>query len=191
MPDIKITDCDYTIAFWIKLFRGPFNDEDTMIYHQPIIIGSLISGKTLQLSIFVMRDGQGLRYWSIVISRQVTMNTTLLNTIDNLGDMSNKWTHIAVTCEQDNKFKTFIDGGVRDPFKGPGPQTLQKSRSGKPPQNTYLIGKGLTNYFLPFEKQLYGSVMDLHIAGFVLPPDQIFDLHRGQKFVIFYFLLCL
>ena len=178
VPDINITDCNYTIALWIKLFRGDYS-------LQTIIIGSSITGKTLLRLAITVLDA---RLFVVEILHQVTFSNIkhLYRSINVFGgDIINKWTHVAVTCEQHYKDKIFIDGVVTTiTITVPASMGILD----KPPKNMHLIiiGKGVND-----TDQLYGSVMDLRIAGFVLPPDKISDLRRGQKFVIFYFLLCL
>jgi len=76
------------------------------------------------------------------------------------------WTHIAATCEQD-KVTIFING---ETFWTYGITT----RECRNPIKKF----GVASYSSPL-------IMDLHIFGFALPPDEIHDLSRGKQVVYF------
>ena len=153
VPNVNIGDCDYTIAFWIRL-SPPFTFAE--------IYGSSRNGKLLALEI----SGLSLTY-----CREVSIAT--LNYITCVqgasGVVLNNWTHIAVTCEQDNRVKIFSDGEIanityRQNFSH---QDVLLFIGTLPPKEVFV------HYFDST------VIMDLHILGFALPPDEIYDLHKG------------
>ena len=155
VPNVNIGDCDYTIAFWIRLSDG-FNGAD--------IFGSSRSGKLLTLSTNGM---------SASSCHEVSTSTVIYATCvyGSLGVVVNNWTHIAVTCEQDNRIKIFSNGEMANIT-----QRLNLSYQevylylGTPPPKEMFVIKG--NYYNTV-------IMDLHILGFALPPDDIYDLYKG------------
>lgn len=82
------------------------------------------------------------------------------------------WTLIAVTCEQDNRVKLFFNGEMASIHRS---ALVLKDTTDRPPEETFRIDHFLTS--LPLSRLL---IMDLHILGFASPPDEIFDLYRGQ-----------
>ena len=78
-------------------------------------------------------------------------------------DMNN-WTHVAVTCEQDNRVKAFFNGEITNITTSSGNHLPHAT----PPKETFFI-----HYFDS------PVIMDLHILGFALPRDEIYDLYRG------------
>ena len=88
-----------------------------------------------------------------------------------LGVVVNNWTHIAVTCEQDNRIKIFSNGEIVNIT-----QRLNISY-----QDVYLYLGTLPPKEMFDICSYYSStvIMDLHILGFALPPDEIYDLYKG------------
>ena len=147
VPNVNIGDCDYTIAFWIR-FSQP---------HQlAAILGSSRSGKFLALS----SNG----FYSVICTQACTgIDMTCMDAFSFGVDMNN-WTHVAVTCEQDNRVKVFFNGEITNisttfPLSWQDPIPLKE---------TFFI-----DYF---DSPI---IMDLHILGFALPRDEIYDLYRG------------
>ena len=80
------------------------------------------------------------------------------------GVDGNNWTHVAVTCEKNHRVKAFFNGEITNITTSHGyyfPHAI-------PPKETFFI-----NYIDS------PVIMDLHILGFALPRDEIYDLYRG------------
>lgn len=194
VSDVEISVCDFTIAFWVRLkdrfskvqsygrFPGP---------RRTLIWGSTSSGKLLAL--FVRNDcirySKGIfEFLSFFMERGVPRNRISamdipLSTGSTMGRGRivvdrDSWVHIAVTCQQCNKVKMYIDGNERNwnGYFGITHNTAP-NRYG-PPKKTYNIGCRL-----PFANTLHmiGSIMDLHITGFALAQDDISDLYKVSK----------
>ena len=154
VPNVNIGDCDYTIAFWTRLLRR---------YYPVVISGSSRSGKSFGLVI----DAYGLDFeFCYETSTRFQFETTCV--FGYPDNVRNSWTHIAVTCEQENRVKIFFNGEIVNSFKGQYYGFL--SPEDKPPKETFIIGH---DYYLS------PVIMDLHILGFALPGDEIYDLYRG------------
>ena len=157
VPNVNIGDCDYTIAFWTRLL-----DPSARAY----VSGSSRSGKILYLD----ADAE---FKVVFYCHEVSVtHVTCLQSSKVLGVVVNHWNHFAVTCEQDNRVKLFVNGQIvkiairynntyQDLISGFGIPPL--------PKEIFVIG-GLS----------YRTVMDLHILGLALPPLEIFDIYRGQ-----------
>ena len=165
VPNVNIGDCDYTIAFWIRLYRSN---------HAAAILGSSRSGNFLLLL---------LNSLNVVICDVVMLDKKC--EVGSSRVAMYNWTHIAVTCEQDNGFKIFFNGelasirqsviSLRDSF----------CTVARPPKETFDVDHFLISRDPPLSRLL---IMDLHILGFALPPDEIYDLNRGKQFVEMNFL---
>ena len=147
VPNVNIGDCDYTIAFWIRFYQR-------FLYAE--IFGSSRSGKFLALLI-------GRK--SSLICIQASLEIKCMEAFSSGVDMNN-WTHVAVTCEQDNRVKVFFNGEIRN-------------------ITTSLCWPDLLNLPIPPKETFFINyidspvIMDLHILGFALPRDEIYDLYRG------------
>ena len=146
IPNVYIGDCDYTVAFWLRL-SGP--NELAPIW------GSSRSGKFL----FATICSGGLAYFcQVSIGNQTSC-------VKSLSDVAiNNWIHIAATCDLDNRVKIFFNGEKAS-------ITLPndfKSYPIKRAKDTFI-----TEYFLR------PVIMDLHILGFALPREEIYNLYRG------------
>ena len=144
VPNVNIGDCDYTIAFWIRFNQGDGG---------AIILGSSGSGKFLALFIFRTL---------ISICTKASTDYICMESFS-LGVDRNNWTHVAVTCEQDNRVKAFVNGEITN---------ITKSSSSLSP---YPLPK--ETFFIYYTDS--PVIMDLHILGFALPRDEIYDLYRG------------
>lgn len=118
---------------------------------------------------------------SLVIIRQLSVNEIASTSLPLRGTDINGWNHIAVTCENENTVKVFINGEYRISATSLG--HLNDTSQGiinvitRPPKKMYRIGHFLVDG--PSDNQLFGSVMDLHILGFALSSDKISDLYKG------------
>ena len=121
------------------------------------IVGSSRSGKSLDLFI-------GRKCLSISLQASLGLYFVCMDAFSSGVDMNN-WTHVVVTCEQVNSVKLFLNGEILNMntiasgFSPPNPI---------PPKETFFI-----DYFAR------PVIMDLHILGFALPRDEIYDLYRG------------
>ena len=97
VPNVTIADCDYTIAVWIRLLQP---------HAVPKIVGSSTSGKLLVLEI----SGRYIVSCRAVSTETLTHMTCVY--VSSAGVVANNWTHIAVTCEQDNSVKIFFNGEI-------------------------------------------------------------------------------
>ena len=155
--NVNIGYCDYTIAFWIRLLFQP------VFYRSGVIVGSSRSGRFIMVYLDI---NSGFSVYVGVIRSTYPAMFFSLNSID-----MHSWTHIALTCEQDNKLKMFFNGEIT-PISSIGATCIKPIIHKK----TFHIGDG---YGL---EGFSDSIMDLHILGFALAPDEIFNLYRGQQF---------
>ena len=156
VPNVNIGDCDYTIAFWIRLLHPAAGSK---------FFGSSKSGKLLYLEI----DGTFLTVICHEVSAATQIHITCL--IGSSGVVGNNWTHIAVTCEQDNGVKVFFNGVIENITRPLNISylSLVSFVETLPPEETFFIS--ITSRST--------AIMDLHILGFALPQDEIYDLYRG------------
>lgn len=124
------------------------------------ILGSSRSGKHLILYIYGV-------YASFCheVSTGILIDTAMC-VHSSLDVVMNNWIHIAATCEQDNKVKIFFNGKIVNITIPPPSFGIFTIR---PPKNA----------FVTFGYPLSPVIMDLHILGFALPRDEIYDLFRG------------
>ena len=164
LPNVNIGDCDYTIAFWIR-----FNHSNNLA----VISGSPRSGNFL----FLILNND-----LVEICDEVMLDKKCVDVGSSRVAMYN-WTHIAVTCEQDNGFKMFFNGELaRLPKPGNADLRIWAAYLDRPPKETFSV---VLPWDLPLSRFL---IMDLHILGFALPPDKIYDLNRGKQIVKMNFL---
>ena len=150
VPNVNIGDCDHTIAFWIRFL-------DKSYWYAAKIFGSSRSGKRLALFI-------GRKFWSICLQASLVIYYFRCMDAFPSGVDMNNWTHVAVTCEQDKRVKAFFNGEITNITTSYGYYLSDPI----PPKETFFIDY----YTRPV-------IMDLHILGFALPRDEIYDLYRG------------
>ena len=153
VPNVSIGDCDYTIAFWIRLSGK---------YDRVVISGSSRSGKTFGLLI----DGNSsvFDFCYEAFTRILPEAGTCVLFFSDV--VMNNWTHIAFTCEQENRVKIFFNGEIANITEENTFEFLLFKT--KPPKETLFISA--------FS---HAVIMDLDIFGFALPGDEIYDLYRG------------
>ena len=155
VPNVNIEDCDYTIAFWIRSTQW-FLDS----HRQTVTIsGSSRFGKFLSLYVSetyakLCREVSTESYVKCVYSYYYS-NAVL-----------NNWTLITVTCEQESEVKMFFNGKIANRH---GSWRL----SGLPSRQTLLPKEFVIDH------SNNPVIMDLHILGFALPGDEIYNLYRG------------
>ena len=154
VPNVNIGDCDYTIAFWIRILNTFAGAE---------IYGWSRSGKLIAFQPNEM---------SVTYCRAISTATLVYYTcvFGSSGVVMNNWTHIAVTCEQDNTVNIFSNGEIANITNrlNLSDQDVLSFFGTSGPEEMFVI--------------IYYSstvMMDLHILGSALPPDEIYDLYRG------------
>ena len=163
VPNVNIGDCDYTIAFWTRLL-----DPSARAY---------VSGLSRSRKIIYL-DADAV-FKSVYYCHEVSVgHVTCLHGLKVLRGVVNHWNHFAVTCEQDNRVKLFVNGHIVNmPIRENATSQWLISDNGISP---------LSNEMFVIGGRSYRTVMDLHILGFALPPVEIFDLYRGQYICLFY-----
>ena len=183
VPNMNITDCDFTIACWMKVPSR----RDTRV-RNPILFSSIsASGNPLILSLkkfLILGDV------SLVLSQIFLPLNYTKSVIGSRGISFNEWTHVAVKCHG-NSIKMFVNGikekthwknisyPVTDGYSANITHDLYKS---------CFIGKDPRKEFYSSGK-FYGSVMDLHVIGVALSEDEISDLFNGE-ICLFCLLFC-
>ena len=169
VPNINITDCDFTIACWIKVVkhRG-FRIRNSMIFSS---IGA--SGNTLSLSLL-----GGIR---LVLS-QMFLSLNYTTAVVSTRKMPfEEWTHIAVSCHR-NDIKMFFNGRQERTYRKNISYALNDDFSSNTAPDfykSYYIAKDPRKEFFSSGK-FYGSVMDLHVIGVALTDAEISDLSEGE-----------
>ena len=162
VPNVNIGDCDYTIAFWTRLLHPSARIS---------VSGSSRSGKILYLEAYA-------EFKIVFYCHEVSLtHVTCVESSKVFVGFVNLWNHFAVTWEQDNRVKLFVDGQIMNiaiRINLTYQEVISFWRIPPLPKEMFVIGG-----------HSYRTVMDLHILGFALPPVEIFDLYRGQQFVNF------
>ena len=155
VPDINITSCDFTIAFWIK----------SIGVDGPIIAFRTVSGKLFYIA---MKE-------SIIF---LSVHNTLAKADFRISD----WNHIAITCEQ-FKIKVFVNGTERVLLHRWNEYFFVSSDHGQPHfiigNNPHFfkirfIAELTTHMFT-------GSVMHLSVIGRALSVGEIADILKGDN----------
>jgi len=150
VPNINITNCDFTVAFWIKSSR----------FEGPGIAIWTISGKLFYVT---------LKRSILVIS--------LFDTFEEASFSNRDWNHSAVTCEQ-FKIKLFVNGTGRA-LKEQWRQNFFLSSIDYEPYYIIGNNPDLFKLPL-VTQPFVGSVMDLFVVRGVLSVKQISDLFKGM-----------
>ena len=157
VPNVNIRDCDYTIAFWIRLL-DPHAGAD--------IFGLSKSGNRLTLPTDVM-----FAFFCREVST-ATLTWIYLTCVESFsGVVMNNWTHVAVTCEQDNRVQIFFNGEIAS--------ITQWLNFSYPKKEFFTLRTQHLNEMFVIDYYHSTVIMDLHILGFALPRDEIDDLYRG------------
>ena len=156
VPNINITNCDFTVAFWIKSsgFEGPI-----------MAIWS-ISGKLFY----------------VTLKRSIVL-TSLFNTFGEPRFKNSDWNHIIITCEQ-FKIRLFVNGTEKE-LKEQWNQNLFLSSNSYQPYYIIANNPDLFTLPL-VTKPFIGSVMDLYVVRGVLSLNQISDLFKGNKHISYF-----
>ena len=150
VPKVNITNCDFTIAFWIKSdgIEGPL-----------MAIWS-VSGKLFYAAI---------KNSSVILS--------IHNTIAKANFAISDWNHVAITCEE-SKIKVFVNG-TEILTKEQWNEFFFLSSDHLETENVIgnhpvLFKLPLVN------KPFVGALMDLHVIETALSANQISDLSKGN-----------
>ena len=155
VPNVNITNCDFTIAFWMK---------------STSVDGPIIAFRTNSGKIFYIAMKESIVFLSVY--------NTLVKGSFNISN----WNHIVVTCEQ-FKIKVFVNGIGRVLQERWNEYFFVSSDHGQPnciignnPHffKTGLIGELKTQSFI-------GSVMDLYVVGRALSVGEIADIFKGNN----------
>ena len=150
VPNVNITSCDFTIAFWLK---------------SDGVIGSVIaiwsiSGKPIYV---VVKE-----------------STFLIHPVFNTGEEAKlnvkEWTHIAITCEQ-FQIRFFVNGKERELKEEWNQSSFLSSDTYQP---YYLVGNKQAFYMPAITQPIVGAVMDLYVIQGVLSLEQISDMYKGN-----------
>ena len=154
LPNVNIEDCNYTIAFWIR------SNQWLLDYYQYVEIWGW---SRFRKGLYLYVDETNAHF-----CREVStgIDAKCVDSYSNV--VMNNWTHITVTCEQDNEVKMYFNGEIAN-IHTPWLQSGLFWGQPLPPKETFVIDY---SYNSPV-------IMDLHIFGFALPGDEIDDLYRG------------
>ena len=154
VPDINITDCDFTIAFWIK---------------STSVDGPIISFRTVSGKLFYIAMKEAIIFLSV------------FNTLAKEDFKFNDWNHLVITCEQ-FKIKVFVNGTERVLQQKWNEYSFVSSDHGQSyciiGNNPHFfkirfIAELTTGPFI-------GSVMDLYVFGRALSLGEILQMFKGN-----------
>ena len=160
--NINISNCDFTIAFWIKSFG----------IDGPIIAFRTVGGKLFYVAI-----------------RNSIIFLSVYNTLAKADFRISDWNHIVITCEQ-FKIKVFLNGIERELQETWNEYFFVSSDYGQPyciiGNNPHFfkirfIAELTTQSFI-------GSVMDLYVVGRALSLGEISRMFKGnvKQFIKFF-----
>ena len=151
VPNVNITNCDFTIAFWLKS-----NGTDG-----PVIALLSISGKLIYVA---MKESTFFLIHPV------------FNTWEEAELNVKEWTHIAITCEQ---FQIrFFANGKKIELKEQWSQNFFLSSETYQPY--YLVGNNPAFNMSSITQPFVGAVMDLYVIQWALSLEQISDMHKGN-----------
>lgn len=177
LPNINVTDFNFTIACWIK--RSTRIVES---YHEYIVWST--SGKPFNL---VLTYYPVLRKYSVMLLRKLSINNPIIHfkaaNTRPFGNL-NEWNHLAVTCEQE-KIRMFVNG------KGKKTYAFFLQSSGYD-SYTYISRQKSSYYHIgnyplnndTSSRPFYGSIMDLSVYGIALTEEENFNLFTRGKILL-------
>ena len=156
VPNINITKCDFTIAFWIK----------STGVGGPIIAFRTVSGKLFYIA---MKE-------SIIF-------LSIYNTLAREDFRISDWNHIAITCDK-FKIKVFVNGTERELQQSLNEHFFVSSADHGEPY--CAIGNNPHFFKIPLlggltSHSFIGSVMDLYVIGRALSVGEIADIFTGDN----------
>ena len=182
VPDINITDCNFTIAFWIR----PLSINSGFVVGEiPIIGGRFVGGNIFLFSLEVINKivnfySLNTTYSSGSLRMAATPSSTSLN----------KWNHLAVTCDRDSTTWMFLNGELIQVTSFTFKRTQVSIIPTMKHTQKYYIGEapfqvtpqtGHTEATVAILPEYIISMENLLIIGYALSPKEVFDLSRGQR----------
>lgn len=175
VPNMNISDCDFTIACWIRVRpsgRG-------VAFVTSIIFWSIsVRGNPLSLTLSKYVEHGGISFVLKQMFRPLNYTSAISTTRKIPFD---EWTHIAATC-QENRIRMYVNGDQQRSYVRniPFPITDDFSTDMSSEElKSYYIGKDPRKEFFSSRK-FYGSVMDLHVIGVTLSSAEISYLYCGK-----------
>ena len=150
VPNINITNCDFTIAFWVKSTDS----------EGPIIAVRSITGRLFYVAI-----------------KESSVFLSVFNTLEEAQCKKNDWNHIAVTCAQ-FKIKLFVNG-AEETLKERWNEYFFLSPDRYQPYYVIGNNPDLMKIPL-LAQPFVGSVMDLCVVRSAFSLAQISDLFKGN-----------
>lgn len=179
VPTTNIADCDFTIAFWMKI---PGHHDDIL---RNTAVFTAISTDSNPLFLSLSKQTAGKIHF--ICGQMLGSNgDSFTRLIISTGQIHfDQWTHLAATC-QEKKISLYIDGEEQiDLIERNTSNLFFNYLSSMAEQSSlnklYYIGGlpskgGLSIRGVKF----FGSVMDLHVIGVAFTPDEIYDLYKGE-----------
>ena len=152
MPNINITNCDFTIAFWMK----STGTEGTVI---------------------ALWSNTGKLFYATIKSSVFFLS--VFNSLEKSDFKNNDWNHIVLICEQLN-INAFVNGQKRELQERRNKYFFLSTNSYEPYYvigNSPVLSQ-LPLVTHPFA----GSVMDLYVVGKAFSDDEVTDLFKGDIF---------
>ena len=155
VPNVHITNCDFTIAFWMK----------STGVDGPIIALRTVSGKLFYVAI-----------------KNSVVFLSVYNTLAKADFKINDWNRIVITCEQ-FKIKVFVNGTERVLQERWNEYFFVSSDHGQPyciiGNNPHFFKIGIITELTT--QSFVGSVMDLYVVGRALSVGEIADIIKGNN----------
>ena len=155
VPNVNITNCDYTVAFWMKSTG---------------VDGPIIALWTVSRKLFYVAIRNSIVFLSVY------------NTLAKEDFNVNDWNHIVITCEQ-FKIKIFVNGTERVLRERWNEYFFVLSYHGHPNciigNNPHFFKTGLIGEITI--QSFIGSVMDLYVVGRALSVGEIADIFKGDN----------
>lgn len=174
-PNINISDCDFTIACWIRV---PPSGRGVTLINSIIFWSVSATGNTLSLSLSKYVQHGGISFVLTQMFRPLNYTNVVVTTREITFD---EWTHIAATC-QGNRIRLYVNGDLQESHRKNISYPITDDFStdlSSDKFKSYYIGKDPRKEFLSSRK-FYGSVMDLHVIGVPLSSAEISDLFHGK-----------
>ena len=183
VPDINITDGNFTIAFWIRSL--PINS-GFVVGEIPIIGGRFVGGNMFLLSLEVINKVVIFYSLNTTYSSEPLPRSAAMPSSTNL----NKWNHLAVTCDRDSTTWMFLNGELMQAPSIVFKRTQVSIIATMKYAQKYYIGEvpfqvnaetGHTDATVAILAEYIISMENLHIIRYALSPKEVFDLCRGQR----------
>ncbi|XP_022786928.1 uncharacterized protein LOC111327089 [Stylophora pistillata] len=181
VPTTHITPCDFTIAFWMKIPSHHFNT-----FRNTVVFTAISTdGHPLFLSLSKQK-GEGIHFlWG----RMFGLLTKLVVSIGQIR--FDQWTHLAATCQETKVIRLYVDGvhQTASVKRNTSHQIFNYHSDMAEPSNFsnsyyYIGGWPFKDRFSIRSVEFFGSLMNLHVIGVALTPDEIYDLYKDYPLII-------